>query len=205
MGWLMKRIKNFWEKRTQVYGERAATYASRNRIGDFFKNAFMTLFHAWILRRVLRLCKPVSVLEVGCGSGRLLSKVDVSFSVGIDVSLNMLTLLKAKGGNNNVVLADTRYLPFKIESFDLTYSCTVLEHIPNDGIGSAVGEIQKVTRNYVFIIEPLPTFKHINKPYSQGGHCFPHDYRKLFDSPILWNVKLPWILSQEAILFRKRE
>jgi len=196
----MKEIRDYWEKRARVHGKSASTYMSGNKIYDVFFNTLMTFFHRRHLRAALQSCKPLSVLEVGCGYGRLLSTANASLKVGVDISLNILHFAKNKC-KGAVILADTQYLPFRSKSFDLTYTCVVLQHVPYDKIGAVVNEIKRVTNRHILVIEPLPVFKHKDRPYAQGGYLFPHDYRKLFNLPISWNLRSPKFLRDEAILF----
>jgi ubiquinone/menaquinone biosynthesis C-methylase UbiE len=56
------------------------------------------------------------VLELGVGTGRLLSRVDADFCTGIDVSAAMLGQAARKG--LRVVRADAHRLPFRSGTFD---------------------------------------------------------------------------------------
>lgn len=56
------------------------------------------------------------VLELGCGTGRLLGDIDAPVRIGIDVSPGMLRHARARG--LAVVLADAHALPFAGASFD---------------------------------------------------------------------------------------
>lgn len=56
------------------------------------------------------------VLELGCGTGRLLAGVDARVRIGIDISPGMLRHARARG--LAVALADAHALPFAGASFD---------------------------------------------------------------------------------------
>lgn len=60
------------------------------------------------------------VLEIGCGTGRLLAKARARFRAGVDVSLRLL--LRARGRGLAVVLADAHALPFRDGTFDAVLS-----------------------------------------------------------------------------------
>lgn len=56
------------------------------------------------------------VLELGCGTGRLLAQVDAPVRIGLDLSPDMLRRARQRG--LAVVLADAHALPFADGSFD---------------------------------------------------------------------------------------
>ena len=84
------------------------------------------------------------VLEVGCGTGLVLSRLrDKTRSArGLDVSPGMVRRARARG--LDVVLGSATAIPFADNSFDLTCSFKVLAHIPE--LGRAVAEMARVTR-----------------------------------------------------------
>lgn len=191
----MREVQNYWDSMPKKWGRKASVAVGRS----FLYNFIMTVTHRTILKRIVSWCAPITVLEVGSGDGRIIKKVKAPMKVGMDISLGMLT----RTFYGNRVRADARFLPFRNQSFDLVYSVTVLLHIPAGFIGGIVDEMKRVSKNFILIIEPLPTFDHLDKPYSEGGHCFPHDYRSLFQLRVLYNLKLPRRFKEEAILFTK--
>jgi ubiquinone/menaquinone biosynthesis C-methylase UbiE len=84
------------------------------------------------------------VLEIGCGTGLILERVDAfsSEAHGVDISEGMLEACKSKG--LNVSLGSATDLPFEDASFDFCYSFKVLPHVPD--IRKALLEIARVTR-----------------------------------------------------------
>ncbi len=84
------------------------------------------------------------VLEVGCGTGLLLERVEplARSARGIDLSPGMLEQAKARG--LDVVEGCATDLPFEDESFDVVYSFKVLAHVRD--IEQALRECGRVTR-----------------------------------------------------------
>ena len=84
------------------------------------------------------------VLEIGCGTGLILERIQgISKSaVGVDLSVGMLQGAVERG--LDVVQADATALPFADESFDVVYSFKVLAHI--EDIELALQEAARVTR-----------------------------------------------------------
>jgi SAM-dependent methyltransferase len=63
-----------------------------------------------------RIARTGRVLEIGCGSGRLLSTVEAPIKIGVDVSRGLLAEAKKRG--IEAVFADAHALPFGDHSFD---------------------------------------------------------------------------------------
>jgi ubiquinone/menaquinone biosynthesis C-methylase UbiE len=84
------------------------------------------------------------VLEVGCGTGLVLSRIRefAKSAKGVDLSPGMLELARERG--LDVVEGSATDLPFDSESFDVTCSFKVLAHVRE--IDVALGEMARVTR-----------------------------------------------------------
>lgn len=74
------------------------------------------------------------VLDVGCGSGVLLSRLAATYGtagVGIDISLSSLMAASLEDPHpNHYSVADGESLPFEEECFDYVLSFDLLEHLP---------------------------------------------------------------------------
>ena len=105
---------------------------------------------------VINAARGKQALEVGCGTGLILSRVDevAERARGIDLSEGMLEHAKKRG--LEVQQASATELPFDDETFDVTYSFKVLAHVPD--LPLALSEMGRVT-----------------KP---GGRCFIELYNK---------------------------
>ncbi|WP_245308314.1 class I SAM-dependent methyltransferase [Halalkalibacter urbisdiaboli] len=104
------------------------------------------------------------VLDVGCGTGRLLARgVNEARSLtGVDLSKEMVkattSLLDAKAGGikTNVAVADAYGLPFDDESFDSSMSTCVMFLLPEPERG--LRELFRVTRvnGVICMLNPTP-------------------------------------------------
>jgi ubiquinone/menaquinone biosynthesis C-methylase UbiE len=105
-------------------------------------------YHAMIDELELSIVEPYArdkqVLEAGCGTGLILSRLDrvAREAVGIDLSRGMLSKARARG--LNVVHGSVTALPFADASFDTVCSFKVLAHVPD--ISVALEELARVTR-----------------------------------------------------------
>ncbi len=101
------------------------------------------------------------VLEVGCGTGLVLSRI-ASFArtaQGVDISPGMLQ--KARDRGLQVVEGTATSLPFADQRFDVTCSFKVLAHIPD--VTCALAEMARVTKAGGFVIAEF------YNPYSLRG------------------------------------
>jgi ubiquinone/menaquinone biosynthesis C-methylase UbiE len=99
---------------------------------------------------VERYGKDKDVLEVGCGTGLILGRVEefARSAVGIDLSGGMLAKAAARG--LAVAQASATDLPIATASVDVAYSFKVLAHIPD--IAGTMREMARVVRPGGFVI-----------------------------------------------------
>lgn len=126
------------ERTRRYYDDFSATYDRGRDHG----------YHAMIDDLEISIVEPYArdrrVLEAGCGTGLILSRLDqvAADAVGVDVSSGMLRRAHERG--LRVVQASITALPFKDESFDAVCSFKVLAHVPR--IELALRELARVTR-----------------------------------------------------------
>ena len=74
-----------------------------------------------------------AVLDVGCGTGTVLSYVHESRDIhgyGLDVSENMIAIAKEKNPEFSFVTGDSAQLPYEDESMDVIVACMAYHHFP---------------------------------------------------------------------------
>ncbi len=112
-----------------------------------------------------------SVLEVGCGYGRMLKELSKSLSsrlCGADFSESQLVAGREYLVPTVIplVLADaTRGLPFRSSSFDLVYTQGCLMHVPSPLDKTFRSELARVSRRYVLHTEE----------FTDSVHTFAHE------------------------------
>ena len=94
-------------------------------------------------------CK--SLLEVGCGDGRILNQIKNNYKTiyGVDISKEGLKKVEVP-----TKLADVSQLPFQDNSFDIVLCCEVLEHIPYETYQKSLEELERVAKKYILISVP---------------------------------------------------
>jgi ubiquinone/menaquinone biosynthesis C-methylase UbiE len=86
--------------------------------------------------RLLGDVRGLSVLDVGCGTGRHAVRLAQHGArvIGVDFSPGMLGKARRKLGAEQVTFVEhniTESLPFALASFDRVLSCLVLDHVPD--------------------------------------------------------------------------
>ncbi len=93
---------------------------------------------------VQQLARGKLVLEAGCGTGLVLSRLAqvAREAHGFDLSAGMVERARARG--LSVALGSVTHVPFRANTFDLVCSFKVLAHVPQ--ITDALAELARVTR-----------------------------------------------------------
>jgi ubiquinone/menaquinone biosynthesis C-methylase UbiE len=102
---------------------------------------------------VERFARGLDVLEVGCGTGLILSRIRAfaRSARGVDLSPGMLERARARG--LDVCVASATDLPFPAETFDVACSFKVLPHVRD--IRRALEEMVRVVRPGGIVIAEL--------------------------------------------------
>ncbi len=100
-------------------------------------------------------------LDLGCGSGKSVSTlIDMGYrAVGLDFSDEAVSMCRERfGGAAEFVSGDVLALPFDDGSFDYVTAVHVLEHLTDEALRTAAGEIARVLRpgGYAFVRDFAP-------------------------------------------------
>ncbi|MBI3396896.1 methyltransferase domain-containing protein [Candidatus Woesebacteria bacterium] len=143
-----------------------------------------------------------NVLEVGCGTGRLVKYLnDHKLNTkGCDISPEGLKIANKINKNINIIKASATFLPFKRASFDMVISISTIEHLTKRESVRFILQAKKVLKPNGFIFLITPNF---NSPmryllgkrwfgYSDPTHItffIPNSLRKLLNSCGFDNIK----------------
>jgi SAM-dependent methyltransferase len=154
----------------------------------------------------VRKLQPKSILEIGCGWGRLTKPIAESLNpekyIAIDFSHERLEIAKEKLKNTNVVLMYydvTKGLPFLDDSFDLVCTFGCLMHIPPKHIEKVVSEIKRVTRKHIIHSEDLEKI-----PHYKYGYDFAEKYGKDKNFKIIKSDIVQYMTEKERIELSKK-
>lgn len=107
-----------------------------------------------------------SVLEVGCGDGRVINSLINKYPdiCGLDISNEALKQVKAPKIKGNL-----EKLPFLDDSYDIVVCCEVLEHLPYNIYEKALKEIERVAKDYILI--SVPNNENLNNRMIKCPEC----------------------------------
>lgn len=110
-----------------------------------------------LFRRAAVNSERMSVLEVGCGDGQVLTELaHRGFGpglVGVEVSETAATMARHRTEIDSVVTFDGRRLPFPDSSFPVVIATHVLEHVTEPAV--LLREMRRVSSSFVVIEVPL--------------------------------------------------
>jgi len=142
------------------------------------------------------LCNP-PILDLGCGDGFVVKLAfNHQLDIGIDIDRNALLIASKKEAYNGIYQVDSRYLPFKNNTFRTVYSNCAMEHM-ND-LDVVISEISRVLQSGGILITLVPSDKILNPVGFLGkifGKRFWNKYNKLHNHVNLfseeeWRSKL---------------
>jgi ubiquinone/menaquinone biosynthesis C-methylase UbiE len=107
-------------------------------------DAFMSAFKAYVVAVMLRYVPGGRVLDVGCGVGHDLARLDRAGLTSVGVDMSHLALLRARSQSPAVVRGDAARLPFRDGSFAGLRVERVLQHVPDPRL--VVDEMLRVVR-----------------------------------------------------------
>jgi ubiquinone/menaquinone biosynthesis C-methylase UbiE len=118
-----------------------------NNIANDFDN---TRYSRWKgVKKFLDNIKPNSILcDLGCGNGKYLEYRKDIFTIGVDISNELLNIINQKQTNPNLIYFDiSKKLCFKNNSFDNIISIAVIHHLPTYQLRSnLLKELSRITR-----------------------------------------------------------
>lgn len=133
-----------------VVGNYYDKYATQNRISAALVGGFLSA-----VTRLYRSTEAKSVLEVGCGEGKLADHLVRSGPRPARFVATDLSLERQDPDIDPMIEfaeASVYELPFETGSFDLVLCCEVLEHL--DSPREALDEVARVARDFVLISTP---------------------------------------------------
>ena len=142
---------------------------------------------------VLETMEFSSVLEFGCGFGRLTKLMLEKFPhikeyKAIDLSSDQIENAKKRINSDKVDFEVTTIQDFKSEKkYDLVFGFAVFMHVPPKDIENVISKLTSVTKNHLVNCdwddEETPKVRLAN-------FCFVHDYKNIFNlNPLIKNTK----------------
>jgi len=118
-------------------GAKEKSFKAFNRMAYTYDNSLYSKYNSKLHRQVLKqlnLGYYESVLDLGCGTGQLLSRISRSgvLLAGVDIAPDMIAESKKKLGEQaDLQVGDTENLPWEDGRFDAVLSTLSFHHYPN--------------------------------------------------------------------------
>ncbi len=168
----------YWTRRGQRYREEL-----RNRRHGKAKRMFDA--QEAVLPNLVTGLAPESVLEVGCGYGRMTGLMPSSIKVYDAVDVSPTEIGQAKLSTKGVNFHCDDFMEWKpYRRYDLVFACEVLMHIPPDIVSKFMGKMLLLSMGRVLNLdyfEPNRTLKNLTLIRLHEGN-FNHDYPALYRS-----------------------
>ena len=174
---MMNTNDNVYKRKSQdFFNESAASYDQSTSMG------ISPELLSGILQKLTRFPQPQSILDVGCGTGELLTQItgrmDASLA-GLDLSPNMVAVARKKLGNSvDLQVGDSEALPWEAATFSVVLCTLSFHHYPHPN--QALTEMRRVLKPGGMLIladmtmpTPLRQFANLILPLlSTGDHRF---------------------------------
>ena len=101
------------------------------------------------------------ILCIGFGLGEEIKsfKKQGCETYGIELSQGMIKMARKKNSIENIAKGDTFHLPFKDKSFDIIYSCFLIDIFDDKGIATLLKEMRRVAKKDGRIVSVNNTFE----------------------------------------------
>jgi ubiquinone/menaquinone biosynthesis C-methylase UbiE len=101
--------------------------------------------------------QPVSILDVGAGSGDLLrdvrKRVDVEPNLLVGIEIGHEAAISIQRDGILAVRSNSAELPFDDRSFDYTFCTLMLHHLNDESAADLLREMDRVTRRRLFVVD----------------------------------------------------
>lgn len=136
----------------------AMTRESKQPADHPFSHILSNRYKVRVVRNMILQSRKDRILDVGCGAGFMLTRLESFFSsaVGIDMSEDALAMAR-RYSKADFRVANAENLPFANESFDCVVSTDAFEHIPDDA--AAAREIARVLKPGGIMVVYVPSRK----------------------------------------------
>ena len=168
---LKNKAGNYKKKSKESFNRQAQNYDS-----SYYGKHAKTLYSNVLLK--LNQFSFNNILDVGCGTGNLLSLISSKYEVqigGIDLSQDMLNIARNKLNKNaDLRLGDSETLPFADSSFEMVICTDSFHHYPHpENVLLEIKRVLKPGGNFILADPWLPTpfrqFTNIFMPFNKDG------------------------------------
>ena len=125
-----------------------------------------------VLAEIARLSQtngPLTILDAGCGTGKLLAMCLAHRAYGVDFSPEAFRFLRLRG-LQNVVRGSVCQMPFPDEAFDIVLSMDVLYCVDPPGDVQGLREMIRVLKRGGLLLMNLPAYEFLRSQHDVAIH-----------------------------------
>ena len=172
-------------KTLQALTYQTPTKVGRHAVSSFWEEQADYIHKQWgddrhdfaVLTSIFREYQPTSILDVGCGSGRLFGHYlnhGIHDIVGLDIAEKALEIANERYPTIPTLGIKVEELDFPADRFDLAICNRVLQHIPRVAISSVIEKLCAISK--VLYVNELTESDQLSEEF----FMFRHDYPSLF-------------------------
>lgn len=165
-------LNNWWNNIAPLWPRMESNQEDTSDIGKIIKE--------------VKLLKPKTVIDLGCGTGRWGDLLPVDNYTGLDFSKELITLAKKDHPDKNFIVSDIKnYVPEK--KYDIAFSFASLLHIKPEEMEGYAKALSKIAKKAVFV-EPQQ-----EAATGEERVVHPEIIKMQKQSDFIFNVKYTWI------------
>lgn len=154
----------------------------------------------WIIKK-----NPKSLLDLGCGPGKIMSMIKhrtkVGNAVGLDLYAPALENCKIEGKFNQLILSDIRDVKYPAKSFDVVLANQVIEHLSGKEAMQLIRNMERIASGQVIISTPIGEIEdpeHYGNKYQKHQSSFmPPDFEKMGYKTVKYGYR--WLLGPKGL------
>jgi|5_EtaG_2_1085323.scaffolds.fasta_scaffold20488_3 SAM-dependent methyltransferase len=143
---------DFWKSRIEMAKSRGKIHHSIYELDDGLWGA-VEYRHMTLIKKHVQ--PTDSVLDIGCGYGRLSRYFDTSLYEGVDFSQDFLDIAKENFPNHTYTNADLKKLPYKHNQFEwgvgVSIKWMIQRELGEDAWNVMEKELRRVCKNLIFL------------------------------------------------------
>ena len=133
-------------------------------------NNFFCRYYKRIVVNIVNSLKPEIVVEVGCGIGEIISRVNASTKIGIDINSDLIKLAKIINAEAEYIVGDfSTILSLPFNRIDCLLTVNVIHGISQDDLRNYIKSIiDKKKIKYILTDNYKKSYPYENKTYSHN-------------------------------------
>ena len=166
---------------TTDWNDQSYRFAKASSKTDFYKHDLIKKYLIFFKNKRIK-----SMLDVGCANGDFLNKFlenKIIKKFGVETSKKTINLCKKRHKHIHFTKAFAHNLPFTDNKFDLVNIWSVLHWVDRNYYLQSLGELIRVTKKYLMVMDFFPKIEHKSKYiHKKGFFTFKSNFDKILSN-----------------------